>query len=136
MYGFITQPIEIQNMANILSLIENSRKTKKESVASTVRMPESLHTFIETLANDLELSKQEIMLKLLEQGAEAAQEALAEVEKAELAQLAVAEEVEPQITATSPLVQAPITGFLARLGRCARQLLVGSRPNQHSVRNN
>lgn len=86
-------------MPNILSLIENSRKTKKESVASTVRMPESLHTFIETLANDLELSKQEIMLKLLEQGAEAAQDALAEVEKAELAQLAVAEKVEPQITA-------------------------------------
>ncbi|MQT78442.1 hypothetical protein GHO37_30035, partial [Pseudomonas helleri] len=61
-------------MTNILTLIENSRKTKKESVASTVRMPESLHTFIETLANDLELSKQEIMPKLLEQGAEVAQE--------------------------------------------------------------
>ena len=83
-------------MASILSLIENSKKAKKESIASTVRMPESLHTFIETLANDLELSKQEIMLKLLEQGAEAAQTALDEVEKAELAQLALAEEAEPQ----------------------------------------
>jgi hypothetical protein len=83
-------------MTSILSLIENSKKAKKESIASTVRMPESLHTFIETLANDLELSKQEIMLKLLEQGAEAAQTALDEVEKAELAQLALAEEAEPQ----------------------------------------
>ena len=84
-------------MTSILSLIENSKKAKKESIASTVRMPESLHTFIETLANDLELSKQEIMLKLLEQGAEAAQQALDEVEKAELAQLALAEEAEPQL---------------------------------------
>ncbi len=56
-------------MNDIFSLIESSRKIKKESIASTVRMPESLHTFIETLACDLELSKQEIMLKLLEQGA-------------------------------------------------------------------
>ncbi|HEX8592759.1 MAG TPA: hypothetical protein VF682_05690 [Pseudomonas sp.] len=61
-----------------------------------VRMPESLHTFIETLANDLESSKQEIMLKLLEQGAEAAQTALDEAEKVELAQLALAEDAEPQ----------------------------------------
>ena len=83
-------------MSTIISLIENAKKTKKDSIASTVRMPESLHTFIETLANDLELSKQEIMLKLLEQGAEAAQTALDEVEKAELAQLALAEEAEPQ----------------------------------------
>lgn len=83
-------------MTNILSLIENSKKAKKESIASTVRMPESLHTFIEMLANDLELSKQEIMLKLLEQGADAAQTALDEVEKAELAQ---AEKAEPQIAA-------------------------------------
>ncbi|GKV90430.1 hypothetical protein [Pectobacterium carotovorum] len=86
-------------MNDFLSLIENSRKIKKESIASTIRMPESLHTFIETLASDLELSKQEIMLKLLEQGAKAAQEALAEVEKKELAHLAVTEKNEPHVTA-------------------------------------
>ncbi|MGF8289919.1 hypothetical protein AAGO30_27680, partial [Klebsiella pneumoniae] len=74
-------------MNDIFSLIESSRKIKKESIASTVRMPESLHTFIETLACDLELSKQEIMLKLLEQGARSAQEALAEIEKKELVEL-------------------------------------------------
>ena len=82
-------------MNGILSLIENSRKIKKESIASTVRMPESLHTFIETLAYDLGLSKQEIMLKLLEQGAKTAQAALAEIEKKELVELGVAEKCEP-----------------------------------------
>lgn len=55
-------------MTNILSLIENSKKAKKESIASTVRMPEPLYTFIEELATELELSKQEVMLKLLQQG--------------------------------------------------------------------
>lgn len=73
-------------MSDILTLIENSKKAKKESVASTIRMPESLHHFIETLANDLEMSKQEVMLKLLEQGAGAAMVALEKVEKAELDQ--------------------------------------------------
>lgn len=86
-------------MSDILSLIEKSRKIRKESIASTVRMPESLHAFIETLANDLELSKQEIMLKLLEQGAKAAQEALAAVEKNDLEQLAEIEKVKPQTAA-------------------------------------
>lgn len=81
-------------MTDILSLIENSKKAKKESIASTVRMPEPLHTFIEMLANDLELSKQEIMLKLLEQGAATAKKALAEAEKAELAQ---AEKADSQV---------------------------------------
>ncbi|HEN4725593.1 TPA: hypothetical protein ACIK6T_004542 [Yersinia enterocolitica] len=86
-------------MNDILSLIESSRKTKKESIASTVRMPESLHTFIETLAYDLEISKQEIMLKLLEQGAKAAQDALAEVEKKELIELGVGEKCDQQAAA-------------------------------------
>ena len=70
-------------MTNILSLIENSKKAKKESIASTVRMPEPLYTCIEELATELELSKQEVMLKLLQQGADSAKEKLAEVELAE-----------------------------------------------------
>lgn len=86
-------------MNDIFSLIESFRKIKKESIASTVRMPESLHTFIETLACDLELSKQEIMLKLLEQGARSAQEALAEIEKKELVELGAVEQLEPQTAA-------------------------------------
>lgn len=83
-------------MTDILSLIENSKKAKKESIASTVRMPEPLHNFVEMLATDLDLSKHEVILKLLQHGAEAAQNMLDEVEKAELAQLALAEEAEPQ----------------------------------------
>lgn len=72
------------SMSDIFSLIENLKKSKKDLVASTIRMPESLHTFIETLAIDLNLSKQETMLKLLEHGADAAQKALYEVEKKEM----------------------------------------------------
>lgn len=70
-------------MTDILSLIENSKKAKKELIASTVRMPEPLYTFIEELANDLELSKQEVMVKLLDLGASTARKALAAAEKAE-----------------------------------------------------
>lgn len=70
-------------MISILSLIENAKKTKKESIASTVRMPEKLYSFIEELAIELDLSKQEVMLKLLQEGAEAAEQALKKVEEAE-----------------------------------------------------
>jgi hypothetical protein len=70
-------------MSSILSLIENSKKTKKESIASTVRMPEKLYSFIEELATELDLSKQEVMLKLLQEGAAAAEQALKKVEEAE-----------------------------------------------------
>ena len=84
-------------MTSIISLIENAKKTKKDSVASTIRMPELLNTFVEMLANDLELSKQETMLKLLQQGAADAQQKLDEMEKAELLQLAQAEEIEQPI---------------------------------------
>lgn len=83
-------------MTNILTMIENSKKAKNESIASTVRMPEWMHKFVERLALELDISKHEVMLKLLEHGAEAAQDRLDEVEKAELAQLALAEEAEPQ----------------------------------------
>lgn len=70
-------------MTDILSLIENSKKTKKESIASTVRMPEKLYTFIEELALELDLSKHEVMLKLLQQGADAAEQALKKVGESE-----------------------------------------------------
>lgn len=84
-------------MNNLISLIENARKTKKEYVASTVRIPESLHAFIETLANDLDLTRQETMLKLLEQGAEVAQKTLEDVEKKELERLSE-NDADPLIT--------------------------------------
>lgn len=83
-------------MTDILTLIENAKKAKTESIASTVRIPEPLHEFIEMLATDLDLSKHEVIIKLLQQGADAAQNVLDEVDKAEMAQLALAEETEPQ----------------------------------------
>ncbi|UST58298.1 hypothetical protein NF672_23205 [Pseudomonas moraviensis] len=86
-------------MTDILTLIENSKKAKNESIASTVRIPEPLHDFIEMLATDLDLSKHEVILKLLQQGADAAQNVLDEVDKAEMAkaaQLALAEKADSQ----------------------------------------
>lgn len=70
-------------MNDIVSLIESSNKAKKELVASTVRMPKELHSFIEGLADHIEISKQEVMLKLLEKGAEIAKEKLFNEEEAE-----------------------------------------------------
>ena len=45
-------------------------------MASTVRMPKELHSFIEGLADQLTLSKQEVMLKIIEEGIKVAEEAL------------------------------------------------------------
>lgn len=63
-------------MNDIVSLIENANKAKKELMASTVRMPKELYSFIEGLADHLELSRQEVMLKLIEKGAEIAKASL------------------------------------------------------------
>jgi len=71
------------HMNDIISLIENSKKAKKELVASTVRMPKELYSFIEGLADEIEISKQEVMLKLLEKGAAIAKETLDGAEKTE-----------------------------------------------------
>jgi len=70
-------------MSDIVSLIESSKKAKKELVASTVRMPKELYSFIEGLAEHIEISKQEVMLKLLEKGAEIAKEKLFDEAEAE-----------------------------------------------------
>lgn len=63
-------------MSNLRSLIKESKATKKELVASTVRMPKELYSFIEGLAEHLTLSKQEVMLKLIEEGAAIAEDEL------------------------------------------------------------
>lgn len=94
-------------MSDLLLLIERSRRSKKESVSATIRMPESTHAYIETLASDLELSKQELMLKLLEHGKEAAQQAVESLEKADLLQLALDEEA----ALVEEIEQRPAAGF-------------------------
>lgn len=63
-------------MDDIISLIKNSAKTKNELASASIRMPKELYSFIEGLADQLELSRQEVMLKLLENGVEAAKTAL------------------------------------------------------------
>lgn len=82
-------------MNDIVSMIENAKKAKKELVASTVRMPKELYSFIEGLADEIEISKQEVMLKLLEKGAAIAKETL---ENAEIAEA----EAETELQAPSP----------------------------------
>ena len=68
-------------MTELLKLIEESRNkekelVKKELVATTVRMPIELQSFVEELAEYLNLSKQDAVLKLIEEGVEKAREAL------------------------------------------------------------
>lgn len=63
-------------MSNLRTLIRDSKVAKKELVASTVRMPEELYFFIEDLAEHLSLSKQEMMLRLIEEGVDVAKKEL------------------------------------------------------------
>ncbi|MCK6250544.1 MULTISPECIES: hypothetical protein [Pseudomonas] len=63
-------------MNDIISLIENAAKTKNDLASASIRMPKELYSFIEGLADQLDLSRQETMLKLLEKGVEAAKAAL------------------------------------------------------------
>ncbi len=63
-------------MTDIISLIENSAKAKGDLVSASIRMQKELYSFIEGLADQLDLSRQETMLKLLEKGVEAAKAAM------------------------------------------------------------
>ncbi len=55
-------------MSDLRSLIQKSKGEQKELVASTIRMPKELAFFIEGLSDQLGLSKQEVTLKLIEEG--------------------------------------------------------------------
>jgi len=63
-------------MSNLISLIQQSTSLKKELIASTVRMPKELHTFVDELAEHLSLSRQEVLLILIKESADVAKEAL------------------------------------------------------------
>ena len=63
-------------MSDLRSLIKKSKTKKKELIASTIRMPKELHLFIEGLSEQLEISKQEVTLKLIEAGVEVAEKEL------------------------------------------------------------
>lgn len=63
-------------MSDLRSLIKESRAIKRDLIASTIRMPRELHSFIEGLADQLSLSKQEVMLKIIEEGVRVAEDEL------------------------------------------------------------
>lgn len=65
-------------MSDLKNLVLASMKTRSELVATTVRIPQSLQAVIEELAEYLSLSKQDIMLKLLEEGANIAEQTIAD----------------------------------------------------------
>jgi len=65
-----------KEMSNLRSLIKESKIAKKELIASTIRIPKELNSFVEDLAEHLSLSKQEVMLKLIEEGATVAEDEL------------------------------------------------------------
>lgn len=67
-------------MSDLKNLVLASMKTKSELVATTVRIPQSLQSVIEELAEYLSLSKQDIMLKLLEEGANIAEQTIADAQ--------------------------------------------------------
>ena len=58
-------------MSNLRSLIKQSTILKKELIASTVRMPKELHSFVDELAEHLSLSRQEVLLNLIKEGGRA-----------------------------------------------------------------
>ncbi len=55
-------------MSTLKTLIKESKAVKRELLASTVRMPIELHSFVDELAEHLSLSRQEMLLKLIEEG--------------------------------------------------------------------
>ncbi len=70
-------------MSGIKGLIRESKKIKSDLVATTVRIPKELQLVIEDLAEYLSISKQDVMLKLIEEGVKVAEEAIAEDEVAD-----------------------------------------------------
>ena len=64
-------------MSNLVELIRESKKAKKEEVVpTTVRIPLKLNSVIEALADQLDLSKQEMLLHLIEAGVKIAEDEL------------------------------------------------------------
>ncbi len=63
-------------MTKLRELIKESKGAKKDVVATTVRMPKELQSFVDELAIQLGLSRQEMLLRLIEEGASVAKEEL------------------------------------------------------------
>ena len=64
-------------MSNLVELIRESKRAKKEEVVpTTVRIPMKLNSVMEALADQLDLSKQEMLLRLIEAGVKIAEDEL------------------------------------------------------------
>jgi len=63
-------------MSDLKTLIQKSKASKKEHIASTVRIPKEVNLFIEGLSEQINLSKQEVTLKLIEAGVAVAEKEL------------------------------------------------------------
>ncbi len=70
-------------MSDFRSLIRESRRKKNELVATTVRIPTELQSVIEEISEYLSLSKQEVMLKLIDEGVKVVEQLIAEEEAIE-----------------------------------------------------
>lgn len=55
-------------MSNLKALIKKSKFIKNELIASTVRLPKELHSFVDELAEHLSLPRQEVLLTLINEG--------------------------------------------------------------------
>lgn len=63
-------------MTKLRKLIREAKILQKEVVALTVRMPKELQSFIDELATHLDLTRQEVLLNLIEEGVGVAREEL------------------------------------------------------------
>ncbi len=69
-------------MSKLKTLIRNSKNTKKdELLPATVRMPKELHAVVDELAEQLGLSRQEMLLMLIDEGATTALDELNNVDE-------------------------------------------------------
>jgi len=69
-------------MSNLIKEIREA-KVKKEFVASTIRMPQETYSFIEGLCEQLDKTKQDVILMLIEEGIEIAKVELTSLENEE-----------------------------------------------------
>lgn len=70
-------------MSRIAALLQEKRTARSKLVASTVRISEETHSFVEELAEHLGISKQETLMNLIDDGATLAKQALKLDEPAE-----------------------------------------------------
>ncbi|MFM2344436.1 MAG: hypothetical protein RLZZ210_1047 [Pseudomonadota bacterium] len=59
-------------MSELIQAIHKAQKQKSELIASTLRLPEELHSFVDEFAEHLGISRQEALIALVKEGKEVA----------------------------------------------------------------